>query len=430
MAAYAANQFSLINLTANTNYQVFIYAEDALGYRTSIKTITFRTAVALSGLTLSCPATLTVSVGGACSAAVGYSDGSSKAVTPASWTSSSSDILVVSGGQLTANKPGTAKICASYSENGSTLSQCADVTVNAPAVLVLPTPLIVVAGESQNIAPTSGKAVYCYATPDTFAISLDKNTNTIALNAAGAASGKALLTCVDSGGISAKADVTLYPEGTLQIPAPAPMETGDSRDIAIIGTPTACTAGTPGIVSATPRQNGLKLQALKPGKTDLSCINARARSTVVPITVNTKYPIQDAKLAHAGALVNGVARMENPLILTVRDNASLQLALNIPAEHQNKAVEPILVVILGKETFVTRTSGGSWSGWDKNPATLPAAGKKLLAGSQLTFNDIYEGVLPAGEYTVFAGYRYDDGSGIVPVVANLTAPLRIVVKPN
>jgi len=385
----------------------------------------------LSALALSCPTTLTAGTSGACAATASYSDGSSKTVKPSSWTSSRPDILTVTDGQLNAISAtsGVSKVCASYSENASTQSQCADVTVNTPPSLLLPTPLTVVAGDNLSVAPISGKAVYCYTNPDTLTASLDKNSGVITLSAASTASGKALLTCVDSGGISSKADVTLYPDGTLEIPSIPAMETGDSRDITVIGTPVACAAATPGIISATPRQNGLTLKALKPGKTDISCGNARSKSVVVTVTVNAKHLIQDAKLALAGALVNGVARMENPLVLTARDNASLQLALNVSAEHQGKAVEPILVASLGKATFVARKSDGNWIGWGTAPATLPAAGKKLLAGNQLTFNDIYEGSLPVGEYTIFAGYRYDDGSGIVPIVANLSAPLRIIVNP-
>ncbi|MFA7239534.1 MAG: DUF1566 domain-containing protein [Sulfuricellaceae bacterium] len=90
--------------------------------------------VSLAGISLSCPATLSSSASGSCSATSSYSDGTTKAVSPV-WSSSNAALLNVgSGGSLTAGAPSTdtvVTISASYSENGVSKTATAAVTVKA-----------------------------------------------------------------------------------------------------------------------------------------------------------------------------------------------------------------------------------------------------------------------------------------------------------
>ncbi len=90
------------------------------------------TATGLTGLSLSCPATVAAGATASCSASAAYSDGSSKAVSPITWSSTNTGALSVSGGALSAGRPGydvPVTISASYVEGGVTKSATAPVTV-------------------------------------------------------------------------------------------------------------------------------------------------------------------------------------------------------------------------------------------------------------------------------------------------------------
>ena len=102
--------------------------------------VTTPPSVSLTGMGLSCPASLNAGAGGVCMAIAIYSDGSGKTVTPSSWSSSNPTALSVnSGGNLTAGAPAaatTVTITASYTENGVSKTATKNVTVSA-AVAVL-----------------------------------------------------------------------------------------------------------------------------------------------------------------------------------------------------------------------------------------------------------------------------------------------------
>ena len=140
--------------------------------KTATANVTIKAAAAtLSGLTLSCPASLNAGASGTCSATAGYTNGTGNAVN-ATWTSSNSSVASVNGNTVTASGSLTTdtpvSINASYTENGVTKTATAMVSIKA--VVVQLTNLMISGGNSVDAgktAPYNANAVYSDGTTKT-----------------------------------------------------------------------------------------------------------------------------------------------------------------------------------------------------------------------------------------------------------------------
>ena len=106
--------------------------------RTATANVTIKAAAAtLSGLTVSCPASLNAGASGTCGATASYTNGGGNTVN-ATWASSNTSVATVNGNTVTASGNVTTdtpvSINASYTENGVTKTATAMVSVKAAVI--------------------------------------------------------------------------------------------------------------------------------------------------------------------------------------------------------------------------------------------------------------------------------------------------------
>lgn len=117
---------SSVTLTAS-------YTENGVT-KTATQTVAVKAAMQLSGITVTCPASLNAGASASCSATANYSNGANNPVSVI-WTSSNSAVASMNGNTLTASSNVTTdtpvSINASYTENGTTKTATAMVAIKA-----------------------------------------------------------------------------------------------------------------------------------------------------------------------------------------------------------------------------------------------------------------------------------------------------------
>jgi len=151
--------YSDTGLTAGTTYSYTVAACDAAGncslQSTAAPATTAAATAALSGLTVSCPATVASGQTGSCTANASYSSGPSKTVTPTWSTVLGAAATISATGTITASTvtvDTAVVINASYVENGVTKSATATVTITAATNTPPPSSTNACTGTAKNTA--------------------------------------------------------------------------------------------------------------------------------------------------------------------------------------------------------------------------------------------------------------------------------------